>query len=191
MTLSKDGQFAFEGDTASLTARVPQRVSAKTPRRSGHYVLEDSTRVVLMSLIAERYPANGPLSWPLVPNSTVLFIDDLLCVADRVVTQLSKEMHADILDVNLSGLGSLARAIDDHASNQPGFPLLALVRAGSLEMDHETVELIECLMDRFHRHHDLGILFVAISRNMIDPTFAAHFDLVLSLWPHKVNGAAV
>jgi hypothetical protein len=184
VTLSKNGQFALEGDPVSLTARVPQKVSAETLRRSGHYVLEDGTRAVLMSLITERCPANGLLPWPLVPNSTVLFIDDLLCVADRVVTRLSKEMHADILDVNLSGLGSLARAVDDRASNQLGFPLLALVRVGSMEMDHETVELIERLIDRFHRHHDLGILFVAISRNAIDPTFAAHFDLVLSLWPH-------
>jgi hypothetical protein len=168
-----------------LTSGVPQIVSAKTLRlRSGDYVLDDGTRAVLMSLLAERASGNDLLPWPLVPNSTVLLIDDLLCVADRIVRLLSKEMHAETLAVNLSNLGTLTRAIDDRTPDRLNFPVLALVTVGSAKMDAETIELMECLMDRFHRDSDLGILFVATNRNCVDPAFAARFDLVLSLWPH-------
>jgi hypothetical protein len=81
-----------------------------------------------MDLIAERDRECALLPEPLVPNASVLFIDDVLHVAERVVTTLSAEVRADSLAVGTDNLNPLIRAVASRGpSKSRARPLLALV----------------------------------------------------------------
>jgi hypothetical protein len=143
-----------------------------------------------MDLIAERDRERALPSEPLVPNASVLFIDDVLHVAERVVTTLSAEVRADSLAVGTDDLNPLIRAVASRGpSKSRSRPLLALVTINPPEIDRESLEAIERLIEEFNQDDDLGILFVSLGRIIPDADFAARFDLVLSLRPHARFGS--
>jgi hypothetical protein len=163
---------------------------AQTTGRSRDYALEKGTRAVLMSLIAGRKQGRILVTEPLVPNSSVLFIDDAFHAAEPVVTALSAELHADCLTVDMNDIDPLVRTVDERGSaTSRGRPLLALVSTDAPEITRETVEAIGGLVQRFHQDDNLGILFVSAGRIMPDAEFAGRFDLVLSLRPHARPGS--